>query len=100
VIALVVGAGVWAAATTNDNNVATSIPDTTAQVEPELAAVLSAIDAYNAGDHEAWTAAHAAGWTLDQFDEILMNANERLEVEGHVASRPRTRQATPSSPAT
>lgn len=57
VIVLLVGAGLWALTSRGNEDVATSPPDTTAQVAPEVAAVLSAIDAYNAGDVDGWVAA-------------------------------------------
>ena len=81
VIVLFVGAGLRAAAATNDNDAATPPPDATAQVEPEVAAVLSAINAYNAGDREAWAAAQANGEVGD-VTALMMNANNQLDMVG------------------
>ncbi len=80
VIVLMTGGSIWAITATNNSDEDPPAPDTVGQVEPEIAAVLSAIDAYNAGDREAWAAAQANG-ELGDVDAIMMNANNQLEVD-------------------
>ena len=79
-ILLVAGGTIWAITSTDNSDEDITTPGPMGEVEPEIAAVLSAIDSYNAGDREAWAAAQATG-ELGDVDAIMMNANNQLEVD-------------------